>query len=191
MIARHSSRRGCPLNTQGPLPGSTSWSTTVHLPWYVTLLSFPSLSLTSPTDSPFLQPQSRTAARKELLDQHKSPDECERLYEESLWCLYALQDDLLQKGNPFMEEDRDTIATCAFFSSKVVIIWLRFSFGMGQIGIKRTKLRLVRCRARMEMPTRERLRDARADKNLDDVARIPAPWDAEALEQFHRGTTPQ
>ena len=58
------------------------------------------------------------------------------------------------------------------------------------VGIKRTKLRLVRCRARMEMPTRERLRDARADKNLDDVARIPAPWDAEALEQFHRGTSP-
>lgn len=42
----------------------------------------------------------------------------------------------------------------------------------------------------MEMPTRERLRDARADKNLDDVARIPAPWDAEALEQFHRGSAP-
>jgi serine/threonine-protein kinase ULK/ATG1 len=59
------------------------------------------------------------------------------------------------------------------------------------IGIKRTKLRLVRCRARMEMPTRERLRDARADKNLDDVARIPAPWDAEALEQFHREAAPQ
>ncbi|KAN0114315.1 Protein kinase-like domain containing protein [Russula decolorans] len=111
---------------------------------------------------------SRTAARKELLDQHKSPDECERLYEESLWCLYALQDDLLQKGNPFMEEDRETIAT-----------W-----------IKRTKLRLVRCRARMEMPTRERLRDAHADKNLDDVVRIPAPWDAEAFELFHRGTAP-
>lgn len=63
----------------------------------------------------FTLPQSRTAARKELLDQHKSPDECERLYEESLWCLYALQDDLLQKGNPFMEEDRETIATCAYF----------------------------------------------------------------------------
>jgi len=58
-------------------------------------------------------------------------------------------------------------------------------------GIKRIKLRLVRCRARMEMPMRERLRDARADKNLDDVARIPAPWDAEALEQFHRGTAAQ
>ena len=56
--------------------------------------------------------QSRTAARKELLDQHVTPDECERLYEDSLWCLYALQDDLLQKGNPFMDEDRETIATC-------------------------------------------------------------------------------
>ncbi|TFY79857.1 hypothetical protein EWM64_g4154 [Hericium alpestre] len=105
---------------------------------------------------------SRNAARKELLDQHKSPDECEKLYEESLWCLYALQDDLLQKGNPFMEEDRETIAT-----------W-----------IKRTKLRLVRCRARMGMPNRERLRDARADKNLDDVPRIPAPWDAEGMAQL-------
>ncbi|KAJ3573102.1 hypothetical protein NP233_g2644 [Leucocoprinus birnbaumii] len=98
---------------------------------------------------------SRTAARKELLDQAASPDECEKLYEESLWCLYALQDDLLQTGNPFMEEDRETIAT-----------W-----------IKRTKLRLVRCRARMAMNDRDRLNDARADLNLADVARIPAPWD--------------
>ena len=57
--------------------------------------------------------QSRTAARKELLDQHKTPDECEKLYEESLWCLYALQDDLLQRDNPFMDEDRETISTCA------------------------------------------------------------------------------
>ncbi|KAG9226970.1 hypothetical protein CCMSSC00406_0003357 [Pleurotus cornucopiae] len=98
---------------------------------------------------------SRTAARKELLDQATSPDECEKLYEESLWCLYALQDDLLQTGNPFMEEDRATIAT-----------W-----------IKRTKLRLLRCRARMEMNDRDRVKDARADQNLVDVARIPAPWD--------------
>ncbi|RDB17199.1 Serine/threonine-protein kinase ATG1 [Hypsizygus marmoreus] len=99
---------------------------------------------------------SRTAARKELLDQASSPDECEKLYEESLWCLYALQDDLLQTGNPFMDEDRETIAT-----------W-----------IKRTKLRLVRCRARMNMNDRDRINDARADQNLADVARIPAPWDA-------------
>ena len=60
--------------------------------------------------------QSRTAARKELLDQATSPDECAKLYEESLWCLYALQDDLLQTGNPFMDEDRETIATCTQFA---------------------------------------------------------------------------
>lgn len=58
---------------------------------------------------------SRTAARKELLDQASSPDECLKLYEESLWCLYALQDDLLQTDNPFQAEDRATIATCASF----------------------------------------------------------------------------
>lgn len=45
------------------------------------------------------------------------------------------------------------------------------------VGIKRTKLRLVRCRARMTMNDRDRLNDARADLNLADVARIPAPWD--------------
>lgn len=61
--------------------------------------------------------QSRTAAKKELLDQHATPDECEMLYVESLWCLYALQDDLLQKDNPFMEEDRETISTCTFASA--------------------------------------------------------------------------
>ncbi|KAJ7507084.1 kinase-like protein [Mycena galericulata] len=98
---------------------------------------------------------SRTAARKELFDQATSPDECEKLYDESLWCLYALQDDLLQTGNPFMDEDRTTIDT-----------W-----------IKRTKLRLLRCRARMAMNDQDRLNDARADHNLADVARIPAPWD--------------
>lgn len=64
------------------------------------------------SSSQLLHLQSRTAARKELLDQATSPDECEKLYEESLWCLYALQDDLLQTGNPFMDEDRETIATC-------------------------------------------------------------------------------
>jgi len=68
--------------------------------------------------------QSRTAARKELLDQMSTPDECEKLYEESVWCLYALQDDLLQTGNPFMDEDRQTIATCVLtpFSSDPLLI---------------------------------------------------------------------
>ncbi|PIL28991.1 transporter [Ganoderma sinense ZZ0214-1] len=103
---------------------------------------------------------SRTAARKELLDQATAPDECEKLYEESLWCLYALRDDLLQADNPFLDEDRSTIST-----------W-----------IKRTKLRLVRCRIRMGMTDRERLKDARRDDNLTDVQRIPAPWDLANLE---------
>lgn len=44
-------------------------------------------------------------------------------------------------------------------------------------GIKRTKLRLVRCRVRMGMNDRDRLRDARLDKNLDDVQRDPPPWE--------------
>ncbi|KAH0578736.1 hypothetical protein H2248_003861 [Termitomyces sp. 'cryptogamus'] len=109
---------------------------------------------------------SRTAARKELLDSANSPDECEKLYEESLWCLYALQDDLLQVGNPFMEEDRETIAT-----------W-----------IKRTKLRLVRCRTRMNMNDRDRINDARADQNLADVARIPAPWDVKPTQDTTKRT---
>ncbi|KAF8208072.1 kinase-like domain-containing protein [Mycena galopus ATCC 62051] len=103
---------------------------------------------------------SRTAARKELFDQATSPDECEKLYDEALWCLYALQDDLLQMGNPFMDEDRTTIDT-----------W-----------IKRTKLRLLRCRARMAMNDQDRLNDARADHNLADVARIPAPWDVKPAD---------
>ena len=45
-----------------------------------------------------------------------SPAECAALYEESLWCLYALQDDLLQAGNPYREEDKVTISTCSFSS---------------------------------------------------------------------------
>ncbi|KAJ6464045.1 kinase-like protein [Mycena sanguinolenta] len=103
---------------------------------------------------------SRTAARKELFDQATTPDECEKLYDESLWCLYALQDDLLQMGNPFMDEDRTTIDT-----------W-----------IKRTKLRLLRCRKRMAMNDQDRLNDARADDNLADVVRIPAPWDVKPVD---------
>ncbi|KAG2159513.1 kinase-like protein [Suillus bovinus] len=105
---------------------------------------------------------SRTAARKELLDEATAPDECEKLYEESLWCLYTLQDDL-QTENPFVEEDRATIAT-----------W-----------ITRTKLRLIRCRARMGMNDRDRLRDALADQNLVD-ARYPPPWDPQAVQQLQQ-----
>ncbi|KAJ7178157.1 kinase-like protein [Mycena filopes] len=111
---------------------------------------------------------SRNAARKELFDKATSPDECEKLYDESLWCLYALQDDLLQTGNPFLDEDRTTIDT-----------W-----------IKRTKLRLVRCRARMAMNDQDRLNDARADDNLADVARVPAPWDVKPASADSNPTNP-
>jgi serine/threonine-protein kinase ULK/ATG1 len=101
-----------------------------------------------------------------------TPDECEKLYEESLWCLYALQDDLLQSGNPFMDEDRETIATCVSPSLGPLVILTNLL-----LGIKRTKLRLVRCRARMNMDHNDRINDARADQNLADVPRTPAPWD--------------
>ncbi|KAH9927969.1 kinase-like protein [Epithele typhae] len=102
---------------------------------------------------------SRSAARKELLNQ-ATPEECELLYEESLWCLYTLRDDLLPVDNPYLEEDRNTIST-----------W-----------VKRTKLRLVRCRARKNMTDNERMKDAALDNNLADVPRIPAPWDFAASD---------
>lgn len=56
--------------------------------------------------------QSRKAARMELLDQAASVQEYEQLYEESLWCLYALQDDVMQRENPYHEEDKKTIVMC-------------------------------------------------------------------------------
>lgn len=56
--------------------------------------------------------QSRKAASMELVDQGSLPIECEQLYEESLWCLYALQDDIMQVGNPYRDEDKVTISNC-------------------------------------------------------------------------------
>jgi serine/threonine-protein kinase ULK/ATG1 len=44
----------------------------------------------------------------------------------------------------------------------------------------RTKLRLSRPQDRSHMNDRDRLKDARADQNLDDVPRFPAPWEAKA-----------
>lgn len=78
--------------------------------------------------------QSRTAARKELLDQATSHDECEKLYEESLWCLYALQDDLLQTDNPFMDEDRTTISTCTYSFIRPGVMVVANTFAQGSSG---------------------------------------------------------
>jgi len=136
--------------------------------------------------------QSRTAARRELLDQAASPDECEKLYEESLWCLYALQDDLRETGNPLLEEDRTMIATCTSSVNSFILsvplcvspfIYLLCYFYVFITGIKRTKLRLLRCQARKAMNDRDRLSDARADQNLVDVARYPPPWELQPSDQ--------
>ncbi|KAJ7875374.1 hypothetical protein B0H14DRAFT_2716365 [Mycena olivaceomarginata] len=116
---------------------------------------------------------SRTAARKELLDQATSPDDCEELYEESLWCLYALHADLLQTRNPFMDEDRTTIDTCASFPPPHLPPFLC------PCGSNATKLRLLRFRARMAMNDQDRLNDARADHSLADIA---APWDVKPAD---------
>lgn len=59
------------------------------------------------------------------------------------------------------------------------------------VGIKRTKLRLVRCRARMIMTDRDRINDARADQNLVDVARYPAPWELQPLDEPPASPTTQ
>jgi serine/threonine-protein kinase ULK/ATG1 len=144
----------------------------------LTLVSIRSWKLAMDDGYLIFEQQSRSAARKELLDQALSPDECEKLYKESLWCLYALQDDLLQEDNPFLQEDRETITTCGcLFARPPPEFYVPAS-----LGIKRTKLRLIRCKARMGMNDRDRLRDARADKNLDDVDRLPPPWEPQVAQ---------
>jgi serine/threonine-protein kinase ULK/ATG1 len=40
----------------------------------------------------------------------------------------------------------------------------------------------------MSMNDRDRLNDARADQNLADVARIPAPWDVKPVEPTRTST---
>lgn len=106
----------------------------------------------------------------ELLEQGSSPLECEQLYEESLWCLSALQDDIMQTGNPFQEEDKATIANCEYVSRNCLQTPDDFILS---VGITRTKLRLVRCRARRAMNEGDRLKDALADQNLDEVRYLP------------------
>jgi len=95
---------------------------------------------------------SRKAARMELEDQAAiSPLVCEQLYEESLWLLYALQDDVMQAGNPFREEDKVTISS-----------W-----------ISKTKKRLLSCRAKLAS------RDNTEPATENAQARYPPPsnWD--------------
>jgi hypothetical protein len=53
--------------------------------------------------------QSRTAARKELLNQMSSPDECEKRYEEALWCLYTLRDDIAPEGQTSLAGDQNMV----------------------------------------------------------------------------------
>ncbi|KAG9075260.1 Serine/threonine-protein kinase [Ceratobasidium sp. UAMH 11750] len=67
----------------------------------------------------------RGAASRELLEDYST---CERDYETALWLLYAIYDDIMQEGNPYKEQDRQTIG--------------RF--------IKSTKDRLVRVQKRIE-----------------------------------------
>ncbi|KAG8737194.1 Serine/threonine-protein kinase [Ceratobasidium sp. 414] len=67
----------------------------------------------------------RGAASRELLEDYST---CERDYETALWLLYAIYDDIMQEGNPYKEQDRQTIG--------------RF--------IKSTKDRLVRVQKRMQ-----------------------------------------
>ncbi|KAI5118367.1 hypothetical protein M0805_004339 [Coniferiporia weirii] len=86
---------------------------------------------------------SRKAAHMELVEGGAAPRQCAALYGESLWCLYALQDDLMQIGNPFQEEDRITIAT-----------W-----------IEKTRKRLASCRAKQAS------QETDVEKGQDTVAR--------------------
>ncbi|QRV98918.1 unc51-like kinase [Ceratobasidium sp. AG-Ba] len=67
----------------------------------------------------------RGAASRELLEDYST---CERDYETALWLLYAIHDEIMQEGNPYKDQDRQTIG--------------RF--------IKSTKDRLVRVQRRME-----------------------------------------
>ena|SRR6201996_3667212 len=120
--------------------------------------------------------QSRTAARKELLDQMSSKDECEKLYEEALWSLYAVRDDIMHQGVTSQEEERDMLQYCKLsLISPSSMVYVDITSA-----ITRTKLRLHRCRTRMTMSDTDRIKDARADYNLDDVQRFPPPWEMTA-----------
>jgi serine/threonine-protein kinase ULK2 len=52
----------------------------------------------------------RNAANRELLEENFQ--QCEHDYETALWMLYAIADDVIQKDNPFADQDRKTIGNC-------------------------------------------------------------------------------
>ena len=65
----------------------------------------------------FLQ-QMRDAASRELLEENFPLVQDE--YEKALWMMYAIADDMIQEGNPFSEQDVETIGGCEFFVSRHV-----------------------------------------------------------------------
>lgn len=38
--------------------------------------------------------------------------QCAEEYDRALWMLYAIEDDVLQAGNPYADQDRETITSC-------------------------------------------------------------------------------
>lgn len=54
----------------------------------------------------------RNAANRELLEENFQ--QCEHDYETALWMLYAIADDVIQKDNPFADQDRKTIGNCEY-----------------------------------------------------------------------------
>ena len=182
MIAPRSSRLGYPHNTPGLRPGSTSSSTIVRSPWCASLSSLPR---PLPLILLFCNRRAVRQRAKNYSISSSRPMSASVYTKSRCGVCMRCRTTCYRRAIRSWRRTARQSPLVRTFSRLVAMIWLR----QGTVGIKRTKLRLVRCRARMEMPTRERLRDARADKNLDDVARIPAPWDAEALEQFHRTTT--
>ena len=55
--------------------------------------------------------QSRSAARKEIFDQQTW--ECEDMYEDALWLLYTVRDELLpQREHDWGAEDKEILERC-------------------------------------------------------------------------------
>ena len=85
----------------------------------------------------------RGAASRELLEDYAT---CERDYETALWLLYATYDDIMQDGNPYKDQDRQTIGRCEYLPR---CRFLRETNCPNAV-IKSTKDRLVRVQKRIE-----------------------------------------